>query len=163
MLSTETPLLALNNHSAATIDEMNVAAGDYIVASFHYLDGWCYGFNLSTGQTGAFPLPIASPEYGSRFKLTLINVVSSASEIIGKDLIDGALLAYPKQISVHYFIEDGNQAGVSGFVYPGKFDASRLDDIVELKMTSRKFVVNKASFANKLIEKGISPNEITTR
>lgn len=112
---------------------MQILKGEFVAAQDHYFDGWAYGTNLISGAQGAFPLSIVtSAKAGRNYKLVLVNVVNSIEGIVGKELLDAALLSYPLQIEVHHIIHQTSNIldGVPGFIRYGRLDEIILTEIL---------------------------------
>ncbi|KAI8924874.1 hypothetical protein BC831DRAFT_463547 [Entophlyctis helioformis] len=109
-------------------DELKMSVGDSVLVKHHYYDGWVYGCNLTTQAEGVFPLSCTTPRCGPRPRVVLLNSIHSANDIIGKDLLNGALLAYPMQLTVLHYIENraNNRLG-SGIASSGGFPRSASD------------------------------------
>lgn len=82
-------------------DEISLNPGDEVVASHHYLDGWAYGTNKTTGFSGSFPVGCVFP--AKAIRLVLFNVSDLDEDIMGQPAVDAALLAYPHLVQVERF------------------------------------------------------------
>nr|KAJ3417900.1 hypothetical protein HK105_000617 [Polyrhizophydium stewartii] len=94
-------------------DELTLRKGDSVIVKHHFNDGWCQGIHAATGAEGVFPLLCTAPRCGPRTRIILINCVQSADDIIGRELISAAMLAYPLQFEVHHFVENRAPRGQS--------------------------------------------------
>ncbi|KAJ3358129.1 hypothetical protein HDU91_005316 [Kappamyces sp. JEL0680] len=101
MLSTQNVLKVVVPYHASLTDELNLSVGDNVKPEHHYLDGWCYGTNLTTGLTGTFPVGCVVPMAPTR--LVLFCVSDLDADIMGSSVIEGAKLAYPQLIDVYRF------------------------------------------------------------
>ena len=88
-------------YSATLTDELDVEVGDVVVVFLHYLDGWCYGMNLRTNASGAFPLACACPV--SLTKMSLFAICELSADAMGHDTIQGVKLAYPALLQVEKY------------------------------------------------------------
>ncbi|KAI8825586.1 uncharacterized protein EV422DRAFT_575535 [Fimicolochytrium jonesii] len=118
-------------------DELTLQRNDHVAVSHHYYDGWAVGVNLRTGQHGAFPLTVTVPYPGMNLlqggKLTLIHAVRTAGEaILGDELLEGAMLAYPGVLEIHRFIADGSTPEKPlGVLYASQLSEPNLEDILK--------------------------------
>lgn len=122
MLPLNEALSAWADYEPQNSDEIALRKGEFVATQSHYWDGWAFGTNLMTGQQGIFPLSIVTPKSGRNYKLILINVVNSTSEIVGRELLDAAMLSYPQQIEVHHVVaslSSGIRDGVTGYIREG--------------------------------------------
>jgi hypothetical protein len=78
---------------------LQVNIGDRVKVRYHYLDGWCFGYNLTTRRKGVFPLITTRAIIDTR--LILLHFSPLSETIVGGDLIKGAQLGYPYQIEIH--------------------------------------------------------------
>ncbi|TPX61351.1 hypothetical protein PhCBS80983_g01149 [Powellomyces hirtus] len=132
-LPTGIPLKAASGYEPTMPDELAIAKGDNLVVRHHYMDGWAMGCNTKTGQEGVFPLPKTFPRYGPYVKLVLLNCVLTPGDMVGSELIDAVLLAYPQQFEVHHVIKAGVEDGrgqFSGFGYEGEISEPILKEAV---------------------------------
>ncbi|KAJ3312823.1 hypothetical protein HDV04_002633 [Boothiomyces sp. JEL0838] len=100
-LSTGYILPVIQDYRAQLSDEMNLRYGDQVQTTEHFMDGWAHGYNLTTGEKGAFPLSCLEPL--APIKLVLFNSSNSPADLIGMHIIDAVKLAYPDSIEIHSF------------------------------------------------------------
>ncbi len=98
------PLKVVSDYMPGRGDELSLSKSQPVIALEHYciifiifififtVDGWAYGKNLTTGKVGVFPLSVTSPRIGRKFRITLVNCVSSTSDIIGLESLEGAMI-----------------------------------------------------------------------
>ncbi|KAJ3162661.1 S-methyl-5-thioribose-1-phosphate isomerase [Geranomyces michiganensis] len=132
-LPTGVPLKAASSYEPVMPDELRIQKGDVLVIQKHYYDGWSYATNSKTGKEGVIPLPKTVPRHGPCFKLVLLNCVHAPGDLIGAELIDAVLLAYPRQFEVHHVIKTGVEDGCgqfSGFGYGGELSGAILAEAV---------------------------------
>ncbi|KAJ3009338.1 hypothetical protein HKX48_008023 [Thoreauomyces humboldtii] len=133
-LPTGVPLRAASNYEPLMPDELKITKGDSLVVRHHYLDGWALGFNAKTDEEGVFPLPKTYPRFGTRFKLVLVNCINTPGEMVGSEMMDAVLLAYPHQFEVHHVVKSGVEDGrgnFSGFGYEGQISESIIKEAVD--------------------------------
>ncbi|KAJ3324606.1 hypothetical protein HDV06_006499 [Boothiomyces sp. JEL0866] len=92
---------AIQEYHAVLSDELDIAVGDQIQTVAHYYDGWSYGFNISTGERGAFPLACIQPL--APVRLILINTFNANADLIGTLLIEAVRLGYPECVDTFNF------------------------------------------------------------
>ncbi|KAJ3358127.1 hypothetical protein HDU91_005314 [Kappamyces sp. JEL0680] len=100
-LSVHTKLRVVQDYQATMSDELTLYRGDVVVATHHYLDGWAFGTNVSTGLMGSFPVGAVCPTSPTRF--VLFNVSDLSHNIMGADIVEGASLAYPGLFQIERF------------------------------------------------------------
>jgi len=152
ILPVNTPLYVFADYQPLQMDEMELHAGEYVSVISHSYDGWAFGVNMTTGAEGIFPLSVASPALvTSNFKITLINCVQSLSDIVGLDLLDGAMITYPSNITVHHICTELSTVrdGVSGYMREGRLDGNMIREILsEIAGDRRAVVSGPASFTS---------------
>eukprot|EP00842_Homolaphlyctis_polyrhiza_P000701 jgi/Hompol1/1631/HPOL_003726-RA len=129
-------------------DELELKLGDSVIVKHHYYDGWCFGLNLRTLIEGIFPLSCTTPRCGPRPHITLINCIHTTDDLIGKEILNAALLSYPTQLDIHHFIADreGHRGlspqeaeiappvtigDVPGFVHDGRINESKFQRLLK--------------------------------
>ncbi|KAI9205297.1 uncharacterized protein BJ171DRAFT_71382 [Polychytrium aggregatum] len=134
LLPDNTPLEVAMDYTPSTPDELEAKAGQKIIVRRHYMDGWVYARNTSTRQEGVFPLTATYARCGTKTRLVLINCIKHANDLVGADLIDGALLAYRNQIDAHHFISSVHPEEVAapppGRTYSGRLNHADLHRIL---------------------------------
>ncbi|KAI8892212.1 hypothetical protein BC833DRAFT_626048 [Globomyces pollinis-pini] len=102
-LTINVPVKVTRNFVPGNADECALNAGDKVKMLRHYFDGWCYGVNLRTNQEGFFPVNYVQP-----FGLTKLIVIDigAGNDIMGYELLNGARIAYPHLVEVHFFLFD---------------------------------------------------------
>jgi hypothetical protein len=70
-------------YSARADDEIDLNFGDLVIPYEHFNDGWSHGLNVSSNESGIFPLAALLPMSGNLCKFTLINY----SEVGGNGLL----------------------------------------------------------------------------
>ncbi|KAI9208491.1 uncharacterized protein BJ171DRAFT_489068 [Polychytrium aggregatum] len=113
---TEVPIKISMDYQAQHPDELNLKRGQWVVVRTHYYDGWAEGQNMTTNQTGLFPLVVTKPRCGTETQLTIVNVVRNIHEICGSYLMEGALLSYPNQVRIVHVLTGGPPSDPHGVV-----------------------------------------------
>ncbi|KAJ3274698.1 hypothetical protein HDV01_002220 [Terramyces sp. JEL0728] len=98
LLPTNVPLQTWQNYIPENRDEVFVTSGDYLMVFSHYYDGWCYGLNMTTNQSGVFPLAVTFPLQAT--KVALLNTCKKKEDIFGQEITSHALLSYPIESSI---------------------------------------------------------------
>ncbi|KAJ3123762.1 hypothetical protein HK098_001649 [Nowakowskiella sp. JEL0407] len=117
------PLEVLHPYTASQVDELTLTPKTFVAVKQHNLDGWAYGIDLFNQQEGTFPLPVTSPPFprvynsGNSVFLKCFNSVESGDEILGGQIIEGSLLAYPNLVNVTHFIGRGDTATIGQQAY----------------------------------------------
>ncbi|XJO74519.1 hypothetical protein BDV3_005327 [Batrachochytrium dendrobatidis] len=137
LLSVQTPIVVWQAYTAKNSDEITLSVGDWVVAHHHYLDGWAEGVNLTTRQSGLFPLPVTIPRGGASLKIAVINATKSHFEIFGRDILTGALLAYPQHIQITHYLSRGGssevlkQPDIPGVAFDGHISGYSLNQAMQ--------------------------------
>ncbi|KAI8592820.1 hypothetical protein BDZ88DRAFT_504181 [Geranomyces variabilis] len=132
-LPTGVPLKAASSYEPVMPDELRIQKGDSLIVQKHYYDGWSFAVNTKTGKEGVIPLPKTFPRHGPCLKLVLLNCVHSPGDLVGAELIDAVLLAYPQQLEVHHVVKTGVEDGCgqfSGFGYAGQLSEAIIKEAV---------------------------------
>ncbi|KAJ3326323.1 NADH-cytochrome b5 reductase [Boothiomyces sp. JEL0866] len=82
-------------------DELRVSPGDNVHVKYHYLDGWCFGMNLTTNKAGTFPVRCTKPRQLA--KINLIAICESPNSYIGVDLVEGARIGFSDYLKVFQY------------------------------------------------------------
>ncbi|KAJ2999586.1 hypothetical protein HDV02_002551 [Globomyces sp. JEL0801] len=114
-LSTGITLRVIQSYRAELSDEMNLTPGDIVRVQYHYMDGWCFGNNLTTNEQGSFPLGCTLPSIP--MKVHIIQVTDNPSQMIGKQIIDGAQIAYPQLCTLVHTSKENLSINILNGIY----------------------------------------------
>ena len=106
------PLYVIQPYAAQHPDEISLDCGDWVLPRVQLYDGWALGVNLKTRQEGLFPLPVTLPRIG-KAKISIINATKSHFDVFSQNILEGALLAYPKNIQVTHCFSRGSPLGTT--------------------------------------------------
>ena len=111
-------------------DELKLGVGDVVVAKHHYNDGWCFGTNKTTMLDGIFPLSCTAPRHFNtqNAKIVLINCVHSLDDVIGREILEGANLAFPFHFDAYHFVE--NRGDLEGYQLNSSVQAVEVQGVV---------------------------------
>lgn len=88
-------------YQATLSDELDVNIGDVLTIFRHYYDGWCFGMNHTTNQSGSFPVACAYPVSTTRMVLVILSDLTV--DVMGSEVVQGAQLAYPSLIQIERY------------------------------------------------------------
>ncbi|KAI8907919.1 hypothetical protein EDD86DRAFT_192059 [Gorgonomyces haynaldii] len=130
-LPTYVPLFVKQPYYPQEVDELLVEPGDWVMVQEHAYDGWAHGINLRTQVAGLFPLPVTVPHCGPQQRVVIVNCCKSPFDVFGQDVMNGALLAYPDNVSIYHCFSRGIPMGmpqdlVAQFA-PGYIQTTRLE------------------------------------
>ncbi|KAJ3190914.1 hypothetical protein HK101_008261 [Irineochytrium annulatum] len=140
------PLNVVGAYAPAGQGQIRLQVGDKVSVSHHYAGGWGYGTNITTGETGTFPLTLTRPPLTPPIRMTLIASFSSARSIICPDILRCAVLAYPDLIQCFWTLgRPGSSSapltaevatlerggGAAGFVCSRPLDVALVEEVVE--------------------------------
>ncbi|KAJ3274931.1 hypothetical protein HDV01_001795 [Terramyces sp. JEL0728] len=101
LLPIDVPIDITEKYTPQKSDELKVNPGDNVHVKYHYLDGWCFGMNLTTNKAGTFPVRCTKPRQST--KINLLAVCASPNDYIGVDLVEGAKIGFPDYLKVFQF------------------------------------------------------------
>ncbi|KAJ3313100.1 Cytochrome b5 reductase 4 [Boothiomyces sp. JEL0838] len=100
-LPIDVPIEICEKYTPQKPDELRVSPGDNVHVKYHYLDGWCFGMNLTTDKAGTFPVRCTKPRQSA--KINLIAICESPNGYIGVDLVEGTRIGFPDYFKVFQF------------------------------------------------------------
>ncbi|KAJ3122876.1 hypothetical protein HK098_002415 [Nowakowskiella sp. JEL0407] len=117
------PLEVLHPYDASQSDELSLHPKTFVAVRQHNFDGWANGIDLFNQSEGTFPLAVTSPPFprvynsGNSVFMKCFNSIESGDEILGGQIIEGSMLAYPHLLNVTHFIGRGDTATVGALPY----------------------------------------------
>ncbi|KAJ3125342.1 hypothetical protein HK098_000349 [Nowakowskiella sp. JEL0407] len=139
-------LEVIQKYEASESDELTLLPKSFVAVKQHYFDGWAYGLYLFEQKEGMFPLAVTSLPYprvyssGIENVLKCYNTVDSVDNIMGRKILEGALLAYRNAIKIRHFVdtvESSMSQGV-GDIMSQKITAEHVKKIVKSSYSDRK-------------------------
>ncbi|KNC96704.1 uncharacterized protein SPPG_07915 [Spizellomyces punctatus DAOM BR117] len=134
-LPAQVPLQVFQSYSPQNPDELALSPSDQVLVHSHSYDGWAEGRNITTNESGVFPLGVTYPPCGALPVVTLLSCVHSVDDCIGRELIEGACLAYPGQLRVMWVLSTpAPKASFSDscIVHEGRLDQAVLDQALNV-------------------------------
>lgn len=137
LLPVGVPIRVNKDYQPIHSDELAVKTGDWITIERQNYDGWALVVDMATKKEGVIPLAVTDAL--NPMKLTILNTCKTETEIFGREIIAGAILAHPNQIAVQHALSQQHRTSSARDAEYGKILVQSLDEkvIVNLIHSSR--------------------------